>query len=104
MGALSIASKSFKEAIDQWQSQVALTQLGQPTDLKTAVEKLPESALERFRTVASARETIKEYILKRDEMLQWLFMAQGGAKYESQAVGLTYMEKAKVAAVAMREQ
>ena len=100
---LRLTYDSLGKAIAQWPTQVALMQLGKPTEAQTAIEGLPDSTLTRLSDAAAA-PSVASFKRSRDDTLRFLYLARGGNKYESQAVGLQYMEDARLAAIASQEQ
>merc|ERR1712194_492028 len=89
---------TLSSAIDNWPTQVALMQLGKPTEVQTAIETLSEPTLRRLGQGFGVAP-VGAFLRKRDELLQLLYLAKGGTQFESQEMGLKYMGDAKTASV-----
>lgn len=101
---MKLSYDALVAAIDAWPTQVALMQLGKSTDVQQALVALPESTLKRAAGRSSgAADAVKATLKDRGDTLNFLYLAQGGNKYESAAVGLRYMGDAKAAAEAAKD-
>ena len=103
LAQLKLAFDKLSKAIDEWPTQVALVQLSQPTDLQQAMDAVPEAMLKTLSSGA-AEPVAKAFQKQRDDLLTYLYLAPRAVKYESTEVGLKYMDSAKVAAIATREE
>ena len=100
---LTSAYQALNRAVDDWPSQVALMQLGRPTEVQAAIETLSGDTLRRLGQGSGAAD-VGAFLRTRDDLLRLLYLAQGGTKYEGQETGLKYMADAKEASKVAKDR
>lgn len=101
---LRASESGLSNALSAWRVEVASVQLGNEPSSVVAVAGLSDSNLQHFERVSTAcAESVASFQKRRSEMLNFLFLARGAARYERDpTVALSYVDKAKEAAKAAR--
>ena len=97
---LKATYNGLSDALQNWGTEIALVQLSQEPQSVVAVAGLTDSQLKHFAESSSENSaSVAAFRKRRDELLNFLFLARGAARYEKDPnVARDFIAKAKVAA------
>ena len=95
---LKASYNGLSDAIQGWNAEIAMIQLGNEPSSVVAVAGLSDTQLKHFAESGSA-SSVESFKKSRAELLSNLFLARGAARYESDPnTARTYISKARLAA------